>query len=721
MHFVDSDVEVMTRGITVSRLNGPGASQAFPDRLISWDDRGLVGFQSLTSPFRAATRCGGPPASMRSGTLVDSSPAGFLAFGEVGGCTSNPSDSDISPSSASGANFGTWGNLADLDRWANVPSEAEMTIAIPATAFPACTAGTVYAQSYDGRVATLDPANANAWIVLSQNATNLVGTWQIPASGYERTGANGLALADDGTLYGFARLKSTATPNRFWVGLMRTNASGSWERLYPPQASAAGWFAVEREQPIAGAVDLSNGRYLFGGWGFDNGASNKMTIYEYDGTNIVTLGQITTTNWDSLNGSVSGDFAFDAAGNLYVLRGDIVNTTTGAGNFTVTTVSAQALAAARAAPGGPIPSSTSRKVAVNDASVGGIAVMADGALALANQFRIWKADPVTFQVLETLRTQNFNPSGQQANGGGLIQDLASCASPTTLSVEKNVEGRALDTDQFTLQLRNSSGGVFMQATTSGQSTGAQAEKVGPALVTVGGTYQIAETAAGATADLANYTVGYECTAPGAADPIASGTAAVSANFTIPASAAGKHVTCTFTNTPKPTGSVSWQKVQRNGTDATVEYADLAGSEWRIVGPTPSAAEIAVIDCEAATAAGCSSGPDRDHRRGHLRVAGLLWGDYQLIETKAPAGFQLDATPILFAIGQPGSAAVKLDWDLGKIENTMVSVPGLPLTGGLGEQVFWIIAALLSLVAVAGGAIRRRPSAPSASCARSGGW
>jgi hypothetical protein len=159
-------------------------------------------------------------------------------------------------------------------------------------------------------------------------------------------------------------------------------------------------------------------------------------------------------------------------------------------------------------------------------------------------------------------------------------------------------------------------------------------------------------------------------------------------------APGYTVDCTFVNKPNPptTGSVAWQKV--NGSQ------HLAGSVWTITGPGTPGTVTTVADCVSAPCAG----PDTDTRPGYLKVIGLAGGAYTLVETKAPAGYVLDATPHAFTIGV---APLQLDWDLGAIENKQQLVPGIPLTGGIGRDDLLIAGGALLLIALSLGAVFRR--------------
>lgn len=136
---------------------------------------------------------------------------------------------------------------------------------------------------------------------------------------------------------------------------------------------------------------------------------------------------------------------------------------------------------------------------------------------------------------------------------------------------------------------------------------------------------------------------------------------------------------TVTNkTKRELGSVTWTKV-----DATTETL-LAGSVWLLTGPDVPA-NTKVVDC---TAAPCDTGPyvDQDPVAGQFLLSALPWGDYRLVETKAPPGYLLDNTEHAFTIG----AGDLLNLQLGPIENALVTPPTLPLTGGLGRDFYTVL-------------------------------
>ena len=143
------------------------------------------------------------------------------------------------------------------------------------------------------------------------------------------------------------------------------------------------------------------------------------------------------------------------------------------------------------------------------------------------------------------------------------------------------------------------------------------------------------------------------------------------------------------------GSLSWSKIDASGTAAL-----LAGSEWTLTpylqdGTTlNTAGAMIVTDCGALP---CPAVGDQDSVAGRFRIDGLAPGTYRLVETKAPAGYQLLQDGIDVTV----NSAV----NLGGIENKLIEIPGLPFTGGMGEQVYWAAAGVLGAGTIGMGIIR----------------
>lgn len=182
------------------------------------------------------------------------------------------------------------------------------------------------------------------------------------------------------------------------------------------------------------------------------------------------------------------------------------------------------------------------------------------------------------------------------------------------------------------------------------------------------------------------------------------------------------------NTRK-TGAVTWTKVSSdfNNTDP------LSGSEWTLkqtkafswdngvakyTDVTSDATLGAVTDCVdgqngvAKCFAQTGEYVDLDGASGKFKISGLVWGEYQLIESKAPDGYDLDATPHKFRIGPLEGDNIAGNWYANTDFNTkgtsayneqttftvnggnIKNQPGviLPGTGGAGD--YWIYAAAL---------------------------
>lgn len=185
------------------------------------------------------------------------------------------------------------------------------------------------------------------------------------------------------------------------------------------------------------------------------------------------------------------------------------------------------------------------------------------------------------------------------------------------------------------------------------------------------------------------------------------------------------------NTRK-TGSVTWTKVSSD-----INNSDpLSGSEWTLKQTkafswADGAAKYTVVTSEATlgTITDCVNGQngisdcstqtvqkgqyvDLDGASGKFKISGLDWGEYQLIESKAPDGYDLDTTPHKFRIGPLEGGNIAGNWYANTDFNTegtsayneqttftvnggnIKNKPGviLPGTGGAGD--YWIYAAAL---------------------------
>lgn len=150
--------------------------------------------------------------------------------------------------------------------------------------------------------------------------------------------------------------------------------------------------------------------------------------------------------------------------------------------------------------------------------------------------------------------------------------------------------------------------------------------------------------------------------------------------------------------PRIKGVVTWAKVDESKPNP--HY--LAGSQWQLDGPGEAKT---VTDCVAQTPQECTS-LDKNPAAGRFEIAELAWGDYVLIETKAPAGYELDGTKHGFTID---ASHLKHEFKTPFV-NKKKQPPTLPLTGGISRDFYTLIGAVViaaGITAVTALGIRRR--------------
>ena len=381
---------------------------------------------------------------------------------------------------------------------------------------------------------------------------------------------NGLGINYEGTLFYFTSFALGQASSRIYRYNSVTGDLDSWTA---PDTSAQ---ANNNNQVRRGAVDLSTGIYYYSTTMVVpkdsskpyNSKTNPYTeesqrthyIYGFDPfANGGQGGAWYAGSVQTPKGAQSGDITFDYQGNMYMSAGPIDS-----GNYVY--VFNQKLPSY----GESIPANYPVGKEINfiangslSGNVVGIAYAASGQLYISTTNSAFaKVDPITGEW-----TANGTPTGTTSTKALDSDDLASNASPSTLTVRKDViGGRLRDVDQFTLHASRQTNGkaltVGTDITTVGNAVGVQNETVGPAPIVLSGSnvkdYSVQEATNGFST-FAGYVSGYECVdLANGKRQIAQGQLTQNSDtrqselFGIPqlsGQETSRNVVCTITNTP----------------------------------------------------------------------------------------------------------------------------------------------------------------------------
>ena len=467
-----------------------------------------------------------------------------------------------------------------------------------------CAPNTSFGILENGQLRKINTANGS-----TQNlgSTNLRATYPLSGMnlGYgadwaRKEQVNGLGVTRDGnTFYAFRGWSKGYYQNNIWVDgvrshfdLFKYDANGNNPERIPITENGRDYYQFwelsyqqQNLDLIAGAVNPADGRYYFGGFHQENNGNGRYNLYfalrsvdPKDGrlrhiAKVFVESKAGPYSWSDAN----GDIVFDHAGNFHLLYAKQPSGGTSA--VKLVTIPATWLPVDSNTPDMPKlygTSTVTRYISGADGVANSLSIDSDGQLIIATVRTAFKYDPTSFILDRKANAIN-------GNSPLINTDLASCHTPPTLEVKKNVVERAADNDQFRLTADDQAqdSGIFAEATTSGNKTGVQEQQIGPAIVRFGGEYIInEEMAAGSTSKLNKYDTTLSCEASypqGGTEKLEpTPVSGQQYKVTIPEySAKGPaNVSCIYTNTPVAKDPSF--KVKKDSAEAGATAAD---GEW----------------------------------------------------------------------------------------------------------------------------------------------
>lgn len=497
-----------------------------------------------------------------------------------------------------------------------------------------CTAGVVYGLNSTGAILAIDTATGAS----TQEALFPAGA---------TAALDGLALTADGRFAYAVTRSGTKTVFRYDTTTGTATALG----MIP---EAAGFDLV------MGAFDPVNGLYYAGGV-----SGGQYLIVAFDPATGTSRG-VQFRLAAPAGVTLDGDLAFDSSARAYILMsaGDGVAAHNPLVVVDVPPTDGSLVASRLLA--NPAPAA---------ARFQGVAFGGDGYLyaqyAAATRMLV-KVDPNSGAAAAS--TPILDPGGA---ANTLVGDLASCASVSTLTLQKDLEGRYAAGDQFALAITGNGTASGNTGTTSGSSSGLQtaaSATAGAVLAVPGRTYAIAETADGG-ADLARYRADWVCRDEATGAVVAQG-AGTAGTVAIPAGPSGIHVACVFTNVPIPTWTIAKQAFR--GAVALATGATVHPGEELTYRVTATSTSDAALDGVTLT----------DDLSGVLDDATFVSGSAQLVVGAAspvpiadPAADRLTAGPFVL----PGRAVAVLTYRVrvaddawsATLTNTVTGTAGTP--------------------------------------------
>lgn len=412
--------------------------------------------------------------------------------------------------------------------------------------------------------------------------TNALGTGTINATviaaGPAGTAnANSLAIDVEGQT-AYALTRSTATNTNTATGVITYSVSPSGTMTATRTAFGAAQALGVPASIVMGAFDPIGRDYIIGTTSVVNNVG-RINLWSFNGATanpiFSLLGYVNT----GANSAGNGDMAFDAKGNLHILRSD---------GTAVQFFSVAGSAFSSAAAGSEIPAtaSTQRTAAgIGAGPLNGLAFSPRGTAYVGTGTNAYQFDPLTWTAISSTPTMVIGTEAVPST------DLATCASPSTFSLNKVVLSRVpLSAHNFRIAV--ASGGSEVASALTG--TTATTASIGPIPAPVNTAMTISELlqtlVTGVTAPVpTTYTVIYECWADGVRLVSARMDSTRTATVTIP-NQVSVGVACTIYNTANPVAEVTVRKATTDGLGANPQPA--AG--WTVGAAVTSAGAGTVV-------------------------------------------------------------------------------------------------------------------------------
>ncbi|MCS5715318.1 LPXTG cell wall anchor domain-containing protein [Herbiconiux sp. CPCC 205716] len=429
-----------------------------------------------------------------------------------------------------------------------IPDEAGVSIVCTftntaqATASLYCDGSYLYSVRSDGALTQTNALSSSTSQTAAVIAAGPAGT----------ANANSLAIDVEGqTAYAITR--STATNANTATGVITYSVSPSGTLTATRTAFATPQTLSTTASITMGAFDPVGRAFVVGTTSVVNNVG-RINLWRFNGATanplFTLLGYVST----GANSAGNGDMAFDAKGNLHILRSE----GTQAQFFSV------AGPALSASTGGEITATatTQRTVAgIGAGPLNGLAFSPRGTAYVGTGTNAYQFDPLTWTAVPNTPTIVLGTDAVPST------DLATCASPSTFSVSKSVLSRVTG-QAHDFRLAVATGGSEVAFANTG-TTGTSAS-IGPITAPVNTVMTISEllqtTAVTTAAVPATYTVIYECWADGVRIASARMDATRTASVTIP-NQVSVGVACTIYNTAQPVAEIKVRKSTVDGLGA----------------------------------------------------------------------------------------------------------------------------------------------------------